>query len=137
MSPSALERHRFTFYTLLRVSLVAGAVYDLGFAALLATAPELANAIVQLPMPEERFYLWTIAVLLTIAAAFYLVTARDPRRYSGNVAVAIGGRSLGFVVFAWAASGRPELAGLWLIGIADLVFALLHAACWLPTRHSP
>lgn len=132
-----ISAHRFTFLTLLRVSLVAGALYDVSFGLLLVFAPAAANAVVELPMPEESFYLWTIAILLTIAAGFYLVAARDPRRYSANVAVAIAGRTLGFFVFAAAAWERPDLSGLWLIGLVDLVFAILHTICWLPTRRSP
>lgn len=119
---------------LLRLSLVAGAVYDLGFAACMVFAPGLAAAQLGLPLPGERFYLWILAVLLTMLAALYLQAARDPRRYGAVIAVAIGGRFLGALAFFVAALDRPDLAGLHPLAAADALFGLLHAAFWWPVR---
>jgi|CXWL01.1.fsa_nt_gi hypothetical protein len=127
---------RFTFLTLLRWSLLGGALYDLGFALVIAFAPEVPARIFGLPIPAERFYLWLIAVFLTMLAGFYLAAAHDPRRYGANIAVAIVGRTLGSVAFCVAAHGHPALAGLYVVGAGDLLFAALHTAFWLPYRQA-
>jgi hypothetical protein len=126
---------RFRFLAWLRGSLVAGAVYDLVFALLMVAAPGVPARILDLPLPapETMFYLWVLAVLLTMLAAFYLLAARDTRRYSGNVAVAIGGRLLGGLVLGIAA-WRLGLDGLWPLAAADAAFGVAHAAFWWPIR---
>lgn len=127
---------RFMFLTWLRWSLFAGALYDLGFAAVIACAPEVPARIFGLPIPAERFYLWLIAVFLTMLAGFYLAAAHDPRRYGANIAIAIAGRTLGGAVLCLAARSQPELAGLYVVGVCDLLFAALHTAFWLPYRQA-
>jgi hypothetical protein len=125
---------RFRFLSLLRASLAAGALYDLGFAVLMAVAPGVPARILNIPLPGETFYLWILAVLLTMLAVLYLIAARDTRRYSGIVAVAIGGRLLGGLVFLAAALTRPDLGGLYPLAAADLAFGVAHAAFYLPIR---
>ena len=125
---------RFLWLRLLRGSLCAGAVYDLVFAALMVVAPELPSRWLSLPLPGEAFYLRLIAVLLGMLALLYLAAARDPRRYSAIIAVAIVGRAAGAAALALAARGRPDLAGLWPLAGADLGFAIVHAVSWLPLR---
>jgi hypothetical protein len=125
---------RFLFLRLLIASLVVGALYDLGFAVLMVAAPQVPAEAFDLPLPppDGMFYLWVMAVLLTMLAALYLVAARDPRRYSGIIAVAMGGRLLGgLVLLAAALRGLP---GLYPMAAADLVFGLAHALFWLPIR---
>lgn len=126
--------HRFRLLKLLRGSLVAGGLYDLSFAALMLAAPDLPSRLLDLPVPGERFYLVFMAVTLTMLAAIYFIAAKDPRRYSAVVAVAIGGRLAGAAGFAACAAGRPELAGLWPLAGADALFGLVHAGAWLPLR---
>jgi len=126
--------HRFRLLRLLRASLVAGALYDLGFAVTLVAAPGLLARTLSLPLPGAGFYLWILAVFLTMLAALYLVAAQDPRRHSAVIAVAIGGRTLAALAFILAAVLDPELGGLHLLAAADLVFAVAHAAFWLPIR---
>lgn len=125
---------RFRFLRLLRLSLVAGALYDAGFALLLAVRPDLPAGWLDLPLPGERFYLWTLAVLLAMLAALYLEAARDPRRYSAVIAVAIGGRLLASLMFLAVALPRPDLAGLLPLSAVDGAFALGHALFWWPIR---
>jgi hypothetical protein len=125
---------RFLWLRLLRGGLVAGAVYDFVFAVLMVGAPELPATWFALPLPGEAFYLWLIAAMLCMLATLYLAAARDPRRYSAIIAVAILGRGAGALVFALAAWGRPDLAGLWILSASDLGFALFHALSWLPLR---
>ncbi|HVS01523.1 MAG TPA: hypothetical protein VMT16_02045 [Thermoanaerobaculia bacterium] len=125
---------RFLYLRLLRASLVAGALYDLAFAAVMLLAPELPGRWLALPLPGEDFYLWLMAILLTMLALLYLKAAQDPRRYSAVIVLAIAGRAAGGVAFALAARQRPDLAGLWPLAAADLGFAVLHGWFWWPQR---
>ncbi len=136
MSLEPLLRRRFLLLRLLSVSLVAGALYDLGFAALMVVAPAVPAELFGLPLPGEDFYLGLIAVFLGMLASLYLVAAHDPRRYSAVIVVAIAGRLAGAAVFVLAATASSELAGLYPLAAADLAFGLAHAACWLPLRAS-
>ena len=125
---------RFRFLALLRASLVLGALWDISFALLLAFAPEASAKAFELPLPplpEGAFYLWIFAVVLLMLAALYILAARDTRRYSGIVGVAIGGRILGGLVLFLAALRVP---GLVPMAAADLGFGIAHAAFWLPIR---
>ena len=127
-------KNRFFYLRLLRASLVLGALYDLGFAALMLLAPQLPARILQLPLPAERFYLSILAVLLAMLALLYLVAAEDPRRYSAVVVVAALGRCAGAVAFAASAFGRPDLQGLWPLAGVDLGFGLVHGFLWKRQR---
>jgi hypothetical protein len=136
VAPPSRFARRFRLLTLLRASLVAGAVYDLFFGALMVAAPTLAARWFGLPLPplpEGRFYLWILAILLAMLAALYLAAAHDPRRYSAILLVAVGGRALGglALLFAYQSTG---LAGLLPLAGADLGFALVHAVCGWPLR---
>lgn len=131
--PDRLPRYS-TLLRLLRWSLVLGAAYDAVFAVLFVVAPELPQRWTGLPMPGESFYLWLIAVFLGMLAAFYLLAAYDPVSYQGNVAVAVVGRAAGALALGWAAVGRPDLAGLWLLAAGDGLFAVLHAGFGWPVR---
>lgn len=126
--------HRFVYLRLLRASLVAGALYDLAFAAAMVAAPHIPARMFGLPLPGEEFYLGILALFLTMLAALYLAAARDPRRYSAVIVVAIVGRFLGAAVFALAALAESHLAGLWPLAGADLAFSIAHAWFWWPTR---
>jgi len=98
VAPPSRFARRFRLLTLLRASLVAGAIYDLFFAVLMVLAPEVPARWFSLPLPplpEGRFYLWLLAILLAMLAALYLATAHDPRRYTAILVVAIAGRALG------------------------------------------
>jgi uncharacterized membrane protein YvlD (DUF360 family) len=135
MNITAHFARRFRFLTLLRVSLVLGALWDAVFAVLLAFAPRPAARLFDLPLPplpEGAFYLWVLAVLLLMLAALYVTAARDPRRYSGILAVAVGGRVLGGLVLLLAAV--RGVSGLYPMAAADLAFGVSHAAFWLPIR---
>lgn len=123
---------RFHLLSALRLSLVLGAVYDLFFAASMVFWPAAASRWFGLPLPGERFYLWILAVFLVMLASLYVAAARDPRRYSAIIAVAIGGRLLGAVAFGLAALAEPELTALWLLGGVDLAFAVAHGGSWIP-----
>lgn len=125
---------RFLWIRLLAASLVLGALYDLGFAAIFIAAPEWAARVFRLPLPGAEFYLWLIAIFLTMLAALYLTAAKDLRRYTGIVLVASVGRIAGGVAFALAASRDPSLAGLWPLAFADFGFGLVHGGLWMASR---
>jgi hypothetical protein len=128
---------RFRLLALLRASLLAGAVYDLAFAALMVAAPAVPARIFDLPLPplpRGAFYLWILATLLSMLAMLYLAAAYDPRRYSAIIAVAIGGRMVGALAFVIAALSGPGLRGLLPLAAADFAFGAVHAAAWLPIR---
>lgn len=137
MALTSSYARRFHLLSLLRASLVAGAVYDLGFALLMVAAPGVPARMFHLPLPplpEGAFYLWILATLLVMLAGLYLAAANDPRRYSAIIAVAIAGRLLGALAFAAAALRGPDLGGLWPLAAADFAFGALHAGAWLPIR---
>lgn len=125
---------RFRFLALLRASLAAGALYDFGVAVLMVAAPQVLSRAFAVPLPGERFYLHLLALLLFMLAGMYTLAARDPRRYSGVVFLAIVGRLVGGVLFAYAAITEPAHAGLWWTAAADAVFGLSHAIFWYPLR---
>lgn len=128
---------RFRLLTLLRGSLVLGALYDAVFAVLMIAAPQIPARILKLPLPplpEGAFYLWIMATLLLMLAALYLAAAQDPRRYSAVIAVATAGRVLGALAFAVAAWRHPGLGGLLPLAAADLALGVSHAAFWWPIR---
>ena len=127
-------KNRFFYLRLLRISLVRGARYDLGFAALMVLAPQLPARLLQIPLPGERFYLSILAVLLTMLALLYLVAAEDPRRYSAVVVVAVLGRCAGAVAFGASPNGPPDREGLWPRAGDDLGFGLGHACLWRRPR---
>ncbi|HVR97303.1 MAG TPA: hypothetical protein VMW27_11860 [Thermoanaerobaculia bacterium] len=137
MTVTARFSRRFLYLKLLSGSLVLGALYDLAYAVVMLAAPEVPARAFDLPLPplpEGAFYLWILAVLLAMLGALYLVAARDPRRYSGIIAVAIGGRLLGGLVLLAAALRAPGLPGLYPMAAADLAFGIAHAVFWLPIR---
>ena len=110
MTMTSSFARRFRLLTLLRGSLVVGAVYDLGFAVLMVAAPGVPARILDLPLPplpRGAFYLWILATLLAMLAVLYLAAAHDPRRYSAIIAVAIGGRVVGALVFTGRGAARP------------------------------
>jgi hypothetical protein len=126
-------KDRFFYLRLLRASLVLGALYDLGFAALMVLAPQVPARLFALPLPEH-FYLWLTAVLLSMLAVLYLVAAEDPRRYSAVVVVASLGRCAGALALGLGAASRPDLAGLWPLAAADLAFGVVHGLLWKAQR---
>lgn len=134
MATTAHFARRFRFLMLLRWSLGIGAAYDLLFAAAMVAAPGVPARLFDLPLPGEAFYLWILGVLLAMLAGLYIIAARDPRRYSGIIAMAIGGRVLGGLAFLAAALPRPDLAGLYPLAAMDLAFGASHALFWWPIR---
>jgi len=114
-------------------SMWAGAAYDLAFAVAILFFGRPAAELLGLVRPDDPVYLGLVGVLLALLAALYVLPALDPRRYRGVVAVAAGGRLLGFLYLAWAWSGGRPRAFL-ALALGDLLFALLHAGLLLRAR---
>jgi hypothetical protein len=127
MSPGFVGAPPGGRFRALSISLRVGALYDYVLAGLMLLAPGLLQRAFALPLPGEAFYLRALAVLLAMVATVYLVAAIDPAAHRSLVAIAILGRSAGFLAFALSALGEPRLAGLWGPALGDLAFALVHA----------
>ena len=125
---------RFRLLELLRASLGLASAFNLGLALLLFAAPETPARWLHLAAPQQPVYTWLLASLLAMLSVLYLFAAQDPRRYSGIILVAIGGRALEALVLGIGAASRPELSGLWVLAGVDLAFSAGHAATWLPLR---
>jgi len=131
---------RFRLLGLLRTSLALGAAVDLAAAVALVAAPAaLVRDLGVSPdgSPLVALLLLLTALLLTMLAGLYALAARDPRRYSAIVLVAIFGRLAGAVLFgalSWGPWFRPALAGLWPLAAIEASLGLVHAATWLPLR---
>ncbi len=126
---------RFRLLELLRASLGLAGAFNLAFAVLLFAAPGVPARWLRVAVPATpAVYVWLLASLLLMLSWLYLLAARDPRRYSGIILVAIGGRALEALVLGAGAATRPELSGLWVLAGLDLAFSASHAATWLPLR---
>jgi hypothetical protein len=128
---------RFRFLSLLRISLIIGAAYDAVFAVLMWIAPEVPARLLALPLPPlptGSFYLRTLAILLAMLAALYLVAARNIGRSTAIIEVAIAGRLIGGLAFLTTAWGHADLGGLYPLAAADLALGAGHAFFWWPLR---
>ena len=133
-SKSASPKAQHTYLHFLKLSLWAGAAYDVAFAAAMFLIPAFAADLMGLRLPGDPYYLQLIAVLLLMLATMYLFAAYDPKAYAGNIAVAIVGRFLGFCVLLYHALTDPTLPGLYMLAFSDLLFAVVHAVFWWPIR---
>lgn len=111
----------------LRISLVAGSLYDAAFAVVNLLAPAACARLLGIALPEDEIYLRFTGVFLIILALFYMLPAIHPGRYLGNVTVAIIGRTLGAIFLFAAVMGWGRPSSFVLLGAGDLFFAALHA----------
>lgn len=110
----------------LRVTMVAGSLYDMVFAIINIAAPGFGSWFLEVPLPAEQFYLRFTGVFLFILALFYLLPVIHPGQYLGNVVVAIIGRGLGalFLIGAVLCFGYPK--AFILLGAGDFLFSVFH-----------
>ncbi len=113
----------------LRISLAAGIVYDLVFAAFILIYPSLISFLFNIAEPRELIYLKLNAVFLVVLCLFYALAVYRPEQYQGNITVAVIARFTGAVYFAvWVGFfGAPAVflilaAGDAAFGIVQLVF---------------
>ncbi len=120
------------FIAFIRVTMLAGAVYDAAFAVPILVAPERLAPLLGLAMPAQEIYLRFTSVFLLGFALFYLLPAAYPGRYLGNVAAAVAIRALGgiFMVVAVAAYDQPR--PFLILGVIDLAFAAVHYVSLVP-----
>lgn len=128
---------RFRLLEVLRGALGLGGLLDLTVAVLVVVSPAALAKLAGIPLEAvraEAHLPWLLAALLLPLGTLYFVAARDPRRYSGIIVVAIGGRLLGAAALGAGAVHRPELGGLWVLAGANLALAVLIAGSWIPLR---
>ena len=132
MVTRAYFARRFLALKLLRGTLVAGALYDAGLAALLLWRPGSAAALLGLSSAESPPVAALAALWLAMLAALGVAAARDIRRYSAIVAALICGRAAAAVILTTSAivstSPLPWTAA-W-----SALLAVALAATWWPLR---
>jgi hypothetical protein len=124
---------RFRLLMLLRALLgMAGALF-LVAAVLALAAPDALERNLGVSLHAEPLLARLFAVLLLPLVGSCFLAARDPRRYSGVIILAIGTHALGALALA---SGALRAGGgeLWVPAGAALALALAIAAAWLPLR---
>jgi hypothetical protein len=110
-------------------ALAVGAAYDLVFGVAILGFTRRAASILGLDVPGDPIYLYLCGVLLLLLAAIYAASSRDPERYRAIPPIAAGGRSLGFVLFAWAwAAEHPPV--FLALGLADLALGAATFMAW-------
>lgn len=123
---------RFRLLLLLRALLgMAGALF-VAAAVLALAAPGALERNVGAPFTAEPLLAWLFAAVLAPLGGSYFLAARDPRRYSGVIILAIAAQGL-----AACALGAGALRGggeLWLPAGTALALGLAIAAAWLPLR---
>lgn len=119
---------------MLRISLVTGAIFEVGIAAVLVLATAWPAVPLAPSLPDEVLTIWLLAILLTLLNACYLLGAWEPVGCRGVIAVAIAGRTAVAGVLGLAAWGGSDLKGLVGLAVVELALALAHTAFWLPIR---
>ena len=110
-----------------RVILYVGAVYAGSFGVLMLFVPAWATGLLGLPFPDPgTIWLRLDGIFLLVMAMIYLVTARDPARYLGNVGVALIGKAASIVFyFAYVFIGHESKVFI-VFAVADIVMFYLH-----------
>ncbi len=118
----------------LRISLVLGALVDIGGGIALLVEPERTARWFGVPV-EGHLIFWPTyaAIFLFVLPLFYLVTALNPTRLLANVGVAIVGRALGAAAYAiwWPTLGKPNaLAGMVVLNLAFALYYYVVLKPW-------
>ena len=110
----------------LQLTLLVGAVYDIGFGLGILVMPHRLAGVLGLPMPADELYLRFISVFLVGLALIYLLPAVDPDRFRPVIWVAVAVRAMGFVFMAAAVAFYHRPAVFLLLAAGDLAFAAAH-----------
>jgi len=114
-------------------SMAAGAAYDWVFAVSILLFTEPAAEVLGLEVPPDPVYLHLSGVLLLLLGALYALAVVAPERHQRIVAVASGGRAIGFLFLASAwAVGRPS--AFLAVALGDLALAIAHAVLLFVAR---
>lgn len=120
------------FLRIVRVTMLAGAIYDVAFALPILLAPGWLAGLLGLPMPDQEIYLRFTSVFLFGLAFFYLMPVIHPGRYLGNVVAAAAVRLLGGVFMAAAVLSYHQPRPFLLLAAVDLALAGLHYLSLVP-----
>lgn len=110
-----------------RTILYIGAVYDGGFGIPMLFFPAWATGLLGLPFPDPgTIWLRLDGIFLLVMAMIYLVTARDPARYLGNVGVALIGKAASIVFYFAYVFLAGETKVFILFAVLDAIMLGLH-----------
>ena len=124
---------RFRLLRLLRVVLgMAGALWVAAAVTAIA-APGALEQSLGTPFGAEPLFAWLFAACVAPLGGSYFLAARDPRRYSGVIILAVAGQAFAAVALG-AGALRNGGGELWLPAAASFALALAIAAAWLPLR---
>lgn len=118
-----------------RYLLYVGAIYDGGFGIPVFLFPLWSIRLLGLPEPgSPPIWLRLDAIFLIVVALIYIVTARDPQRYLGNVLVAIFGKAVSviFYVAYWLTIEGGNF--LLVLAVLDVIMGVLHTWFIGPNR---
>ena len=121
-----------TSITIVRCTMLAGAVYDALFAVPILVAPAWLSGLIAVPLPREEIYLRFVGVFLLGLALFYLLPVIHPGRYLGNVAAAAAVRAAGGAFMLVGVLGFAQPRPFLLLAAGDLFFAVLHYMSLVP-----
>ncbi|MGH9868909.1 MAG: hypothetical protein ACREAA_12185 [Candidatus Polarisedimenticolia bacterium] len=122
----------------LRISMAAGALYDLTFAVVNLGFPQVGSMFLEIPLPEQQVYLRMTGVFLLVLGLFYMLPVIHPGHYLGNVVVAILARTAGAIFLCAAALWFGQPVAFLALGVVDLVFAVIHLLfLWQATGGHP
>jgi hypothetical protein len=120
----------------LQLTLLIGAVYDIGFGLGILVMPHRLASVLGLPIPEDELYLRFISVFLVGLALTYLLPAVDPERFRPVIWVAVVVRAMGFVFMAAAVALFHRPGVFLLLAAGDLAFAAARTAGLLGTARA-
>lgn len=120
-----------------RYLLYFGALYDGGFGVPVFLFPIWSIQLLGLPEPgAPPIWLRLNGIFLIVVALIYIVSARDPQRYLGNVLVAIFGKvvSVIFYVCYWVTLEGGDF--LLVLAVLDAIVGVLHTWFIGPNRRA-
>lgn len=124
---------RFRLLLLLRAVLGIASALWVAMAVTAVAAPGALERNLGAPFGAEPLFAWLFAASVAPLGGSYFLAARDPRRYSGVIILAIAAQA-----FAALALGAGALRGgageLWLPAGAALALGLAITGAWLPLR---
>ena len=120
----------------LRISLAAGAAYDLALGGFILLAGKRVMAALGHPVPEPGFYYTLGALPLLILPVLYGSAARSSAIDAFRPAVLWARGGGGLLLLGLTQRLGPEPAWIFLtIGLLDIGWAVVHRVLWRAPRH--
>jgi hypothetical protein len=108
--------------------MLAGSLYDGSFGVAMLLFPRAACALFGLPFPTVgEIWLRLDGIFLLVMAALYVLTARDPARYLGIVAVCLAGKLVSIAFYCTYVFALGEAKIFLMFAALDFVFLCGHA----------